>query len=164
MNLPLDSAPPAGGNWLSGRMPVFLIGLLLLLLLGLSELLLEQVQLRREATLRQQVGNQAGELRARLLNELNGTLHLASGLAAYLQSRDGAIDETALQPWIEGLTRQSRHIRNIALAPDNRISYVYPLAGNEGAMAFTTRTTPCSGPRYSARSMHGSRYWMVPSS
>ena len=134
MNLPLDSAPPAGGNWLSGRMPVFLIGLLLLLLLGLSELLLEQVQLRREATLRQQVGNQAGELRARLLNELNGTLHLASGLAAYLQSRDGAIDETALQPWIEGLIRQSRHIRNIALAPDNRISYVYPLAGNEGAM------------------------------
>ncbi|TXI97977.1 MAG: hypothetical protein E6Q31_09860 [Aquabacterium sp.] len=76
MNLPLDSAPPAGGNWLSGRMPVFLIGLLLLLLLGLSELLLKQVQLRREATLRQQVGNQAGELRARLLNELNGTLHL----------------------------------------------------------------------------------------
>ena len=134
MNLPLDSAPPAGGNWLSGRMPVFLIGLLLLLLLGLSELLLKQVQLRREATLRQQVGNQAGELRARLLNELNGTLHLASGLAAYLQSRDGAIDETALQPWIEGLTRQSRHIRNIALAPENRISYVYPLAGNEGAM------------------------------
>ena len=134
MNLPPDSAPPAGGNWLSGRMPVFLIGLLLLLLLGLSELLLKQVQLRREATLRQQVGNQAGELRARLLNELNGTLHLASGLAAYLQSRDGAIDETALQPWIEGLTRQSRHIRNIALAPDNRISYVYPLAGNEGAM------------------------------
>ena len=134
MNLPPDSAPPVGGNWLSGRMPVFLIGLLLLLLLGLSELLLEQVQLRREATLRQQVGNQAGELRARLLNELNGTLHLASGLAAYLQSRDGAIDETALQPWIEGLIRQSRHIRNIALAPDNRISYVYPLAGNEGAM------------------------------
>lgn len=134
MNLPLDSAPPAGGNWLSGRMPVFLIGLLLLLLLGLSELLLKQVQLRREATLRQQVGNQAGELRARLLNELNGTLHLASGLAAYLQSRDGVIDEAALQPWIEGLTRQSRHIRNIALAPDNRISYIYPLAGNEGAM------------------------------
>ncbi len=134
MNLPPDSAPPAGGNWLSGRMPVFLIGLLLLLLLGLSELLLKQVQLRREDTLRQQVSNQAGELRARLLNELNGTLHLASGLAAYLQSRDGAIDETALQPWIEGLTRQSRHIRNIALAPGNRISYVYPLAGNEGAM------------------------------
>lgn len=134
MNLPPDSAPPAGGNWLSGRMPVFLIGLLLLLLLGLSELLLKQVQLRREATLRQQVSNQAGELRARLLNELNGTLHLASGLAAYLQSRDGAIDEAALQPWIEGLTRQSRHIRNIALAPGNRITYVYPLAGNEGAM------------------------------
>ena len=134
MSLPLDDTPPVAGQWLGGRLPMLLIGLLLLLLLGLSELLLTQVQLRREFAQRQQVESQGGELRARLLNELNGTLHLATGLAAYLQSRDGVIDEAALQPWIEGLTRQSRHIRNIALAPDNRINYVYPLAGNEGAM------------------------------
>ena len=134
MSLPLDDTAPVAGHWLSGRLPMLLIGLLLLLLLGLSELLLKQVQLRREFAQRQQVESQAGELRARLLNELNGTLHLATGLAAYLQSRDGVIDEAALQPWIEGLTRQSRHIRNIALAPGNRITYVYPLAGNEGAM------------------------------
>ncbi len=134
MSLPVDDATPATGHWLSGRLPICLISLLVLLLLGLSELVLKQVQLRREVTQRQQVSSQAGELRAGLLNELNGTLHLATGLAAYLQSRNGVIDEAALQPWIEGLIRQSRHIRNIALAPDNRISYVYPLAGNEGAM------------------------------
>ena len=132
--LPADRVEPGARYWPGGRLPLALAGLLLLLLLGFSELLLHQVQQRRIDAQRQQVSSQAGELRARLLNELNGTLHLATGLAAYLQSRNGAIDEAALQPWIEGLTTQSRHIRNIALAPDNRISYVYPLAGNEGAL------------------------------
>ena len=146
MSLPVDDATPATGHWLSGRLPICLISLLVLLLLGLSELVLKQVQLRREVTQRQQVSSQAGELRAGLLNELNGTLHLATGLAAYLQSRNGVIEEAALQPWIEGLIRQSRHIRNIALAPDNRISYVYPLAGNEGAMGLYYPDNPQQWP------------------
>ncbi|MBB6342828.1 PAS domain S-box-containing protein [Pseudomonas fluvialis] len=147
MKLHLDSpSTPATRYWLGGRLPLGLAGLLFLLLLGLSELLLQQVQQRREDEQRQQVSSQAGELRARLLNELNGTLHLATGLAAYLQSRNGEIDEAALQPWIEGLTTQSRHIRNIALAPDNRISYVYPLAGNEGALGLYYPDNPQQWP------------------
>lgn len=147
MNLHLGSpSTPATRHWLGGRLPLGLAGLLLLVLLGLSELLLQQVQQRREDEQRQQVSSQAGELRARLLNELNGTLHLATGLAAYLQSRNGVIDEAALQPWIDGLTVQSRHIRNIALAPNNRISYVYPLAGNEGALGLYYPDNPQQWP------------------
>ncbi|MBS7691187.1 CHASE domain-containing protein [Pseudomonas lalucatii] len=44
----------------------------------------------------------------------------------------GAFPE--LQPWLDGLLRQGRHIRNIGLAPGNRIAFVYPLAGNERAL------------------------------
>ena len=81
-----------------------------------------------------QLGSQAGELRAQLLNELNSTLYLASGLVSYLQGKDGAISPREIQPWLQNMTRQTRMIRAIAIAPDNRIKIIYPLQGNEAAI------------------------------
>lgn len=77
---------------------------------------------------------QAYEIRAVLLAELNATLHLASGLASYVPAKQGRLDAAELQPWLRGLFTQGRYIRNIGLAPDNRISYLYPLEGNESAL------------------------------
>lgn len=77
---------------------------------------------------------QAYEMRTVLLAELNATLHLASGLASYIPAKQGLLDAAELQPWLRGLFAQGRYIRNIGLAPDNRISYLYPLEGNESAL------------------------------
>ncbi|WP_372876994.1 ATP-binding protein [Pseudomonas sp.] len=109
------------------------LGLLLLLGLG-CELLLHQYDLRQQQVEQQQLLAHANEVRAVLLAELNATLHLATGLAAYIPAKQGQIDPVELKPWLEGLLQQGRHIRNIGLAPDNRIAFVYPLAGNEAAL------------------------------
>ena len=109
------------------------LGLLLLLGLGV-ELLLLQYRLGQEQADQQRLSAHAGEIRAVLLAELNATLHLATGLASYIPAKRGQIDPQELQPWLEGLFRQGRHIRNIGLAPDNRISFIYPLLGNEAAL------------------------------
>lgn len=77
---------------------------------------------------------QAYEMKAVLLAELNASLHLASGLASYVPAKQGRLVAAELQPWLQGLFAQGRHIRNIGLAPDNRIAFLYPLAGNESAL------------------------------
>ncbi|NQD92280.1 PAS domain-containing protein, partial [Pseudomonas sp. CrR25] len=111
------------------------ISLGLLLLLGLAtELLLQQYALRQHQAAQQRLTASAGEVRAVFLGELNATLHLATGLASYITANHGQLREAELQPWLQGLLRQGRHIRNIGLAPDNRITYVYPLAGNEAVL------------------------------
>ena len=109
------------------------LGLLLLLGVGV-ELLLQQYRLRQHEAIQQRLTASAGEVRAVLLSELSSTLHLATGLASYITAKQGQLDEAELQPWLQGLLRQGRHIRNIGLAPGNRISYIYPLAGNEAAL------------------------------
>jgi two-component system sensor histidine kinase VicK len=109
------------------------LGLLLLLGLGV-ELLLQQYALRQQQADQQRLNANAGEVRAVLLAELNATLHLATGLASYIPAKHGRIDPQELEPWLQGLFHQGQHIRNIGLAPDNRISFVYPLAGNEAAL------------------------------
>ncbi|UTW06121.1 ATP-binding protein [Pseudomonas benzenivorans] len=111
------------------------ISLALLLVLGLGvELLLQQYALRQFEAAQQRLTARAGEVRAMLLSELNATLHLATGLASYISARHGQVHSPELQPWLDGLLRRSPYIRNIGLAPDNRISFIYPLAGNEAAL------------------------------
>ena len=112
-----------------------LSSLAILLILGLGvELLLRQYSLRQHELEQQRLLAHAYEVRAVLLAELNATLHLATGLASYIPAKQGRIDEAELQPWLRGLFEQGRHIRNIGLAPSNRIDFLYPLAGNESAL------------------------------
>lgn len=112
-----------------------LSSLAMLLILGLGvELLLRQYSLRQHELEQQRLLAHAYEVRAVLLAELNATLHLATGLASYIPAKQGRIDEAELQPWLRGLFEQGRHIRNIGLAPGNRIDFLYPLAGNESAL------------------------------
>lgn len=112
-----------------------LSSLAVLLILGLGvELLLRQYSLRQHELEQQRLLAHAYEVRAVFLAELNATLYLATGLASYIPAKQGRIDETELQPWLRGLFEQGRHIRNIGLAPGNRIVFLYPLAGNESAL------------------------------
>ncbi|MEX6502030.1 ATP-binding protein [Pseudomonas zhanjiangensis] len=123
------------------------ISLALLLLLGLGvELLLEQYALRQFEATEQRIGNRAGEVRAALLVELSASLHLATGLASYIRARDGQLEDAELQPWLEELLNQGRYIRNIGLAPGNRISQVYPLAGNERVLGLYYPDIPTQWP------------------
>jgi PAS domain S-box-containing protein len=108
--------------------------LLLMLVVGLIGefgINLEQERVRQEQ--RSRVTMAIGQYRAALEAELNASLYLTNGLIAYVATHTSLSTDDA-QLMLKTLYEQGRHVRNIALAPGNRIRYVYPLKGNEAAL------------------------------
>lgn len=104
-----------------------------LMLVGV-ELLVRYEQQRLHAEQLQQRLTIADKLRAQLETELNIPLYLTVGLASYITAKAGQIEDSELDVLLPGLVRQAEHIRNIGIAPGNRISYIFPLIGNEKAV------------------------------
>lgn len=88
----------------------------------------------REREARQSLQLRGTDLRAQLLSELEQTIYLANGLVSFVQASGGAVIEGVLDPWMNALVSESEYIRNIGLAPENRLTYIYPVQGNEAAI------------------------------
>lgn len=125
-------------NW---RLPTYTVGLLRLLggvgfvgLIGLVEYWAGTTQ----DSLRQSELKLASQKLAGVANglviELNAIRYFSLGLKTYIEANMGRLDEATLAPWLTELQARGTHVRNIALAPNNRVSYVYPLAGNEAIL------------------------------
>ena len=123
-------------------LPVFVF----VLIAGVLELFRVQEQRRQQEILQRNTLSQAGELRGILQTELNSTLYLATGLVSYIQANNGIIFEEDLSLWLESLIQQGRYIRNIGLAPGNRLSYIYPRKGNEAAIGLYYPDNPQQWP------------------
>lgn len=109
--------------------------LLLLLLFGaVAEYLALQEHQRREAEQVRDTFESAAQLRALLEMELNGSLQLSQGLVAHVQALEGKALPEDFSILLPNLVRQGKHIRNMGVAPNNRLTYLYPLAGNESAL------------------------------
>lgn len=89
-----------------------------------------QVQNRRA-----EITDLLGTLRTRVGAEVNSNVFLAGGLAVHIIAVE-QIDDDRMMLALGSLYRLGHHIRNIGLAPDNRITVVYPLRGNEAALGF----------------------------
>lgn len=99
-----------------------------------TELIIFEDQ-HRQASLRQQkLNSYSGEIRAIIESELNATIHLASGLVAFIQAKNGQYQIEEIHPWLSKLQKNERGIRNITLAPGNRIQSIVPILGNESAI------------------------------
>lgn len=110
--------------------------LALSVMLGVGSLGEYMVRLERENADREQrsqVISEVGQLRASLESELNATLHLTQGMIAYVVARS-TLEPDVIEPMLKTLHEHGRHIRNIGLAPGNRLTYIYPLEGNEKAL------------------------------
>ncbi|RVU41986.1 PAS domain S-box protein [Rheinheimera riviphila] len=103
-------------------------------LAGITEYLVFQERAKQHNQSMRQVAAAAGQLRAMIESEMNGPLNLSFGLAAYIQASQGQVRDSEFDILLPNLVRQGRHIRNMSIAPDNRISYVYPLLGNESVL------------------------------
>jgi diguanylate cyclase (GGDEF)-like protein len=115
--------------------------LVFLLLAALAEYVARvELAAHREAEANQLLREAAG-LRARIEAELNATLHIADGLIGFISS-DDLRDEARVLRALAVLHRHGRHLRNIGLAPDNELRYLYPLAGNERAVGVRYRDLP----------------------
>ncbi len=99
-----------------------------------TELLSREQQLRKDSEQRQEIMRSAGVIRSVMESELNASAYLANGLESYIVARKGKLHAAEVESMLKLLYEQGRHFRNIGLAPDNRITYIYPLSGNEKAI------------------------------
>lgn len=135
-------ASPLGGGLLLWEL------LPLLVLLGGTaavETHVGEIRQRAVAIERSALLNQLSALRARLEAEMNGTLHRVQGLVAVVAT-DADISDERFQKLAERITRDAPHIRNLGLAPDNVLSFVYPKRSNEAAIGLRYRDVPAQWP------------------
>lgn len=99
-----------------------------------AELTARQDELREQSLRQEHLADKANQVRTLLEYELNSTLHLATGLVSYIQSKHGILVPQEIDPWLSNLQERAHYMRNIAIAPNNTINYIYPLAGNEAAL------------------------------
>jgi len=89
--------------------------------------------------------NRMSTLRARLEGELNGTLLLTRGLAAVIAATQD-ISRSQFEAIAREMMGQKRHIRNVTLAKDTTITYVWPVPGNSAALGRNYRDLPDQWP------------------
>lgn len=85
------------------------------------------------------LSQQLALVRSRIEATLTAEVFLANGLASYVYVTPDSTPKD-WQPIAENIIRNAPHIRNIALAPDNVVQFVYPLAGNEQALGLDYQT------------------------
>lgn len=106
--------------------------------------------------------SQAAEIRASLGDELYQSINLARGLRAFVIAHPDLGDPDRFAVLLGELFAQGDHIRNIGIAPDNVLTHIHPLEGNEAAiglryddvpeqfaaveLAIATRATVLAGP------------------
>jgi diguanylate cyclase (GGDEF)-like protein len=101
-----------------------------LLLFALGELLIHLEQSRAHEAAQARLQAAAGTMRGRLESELNSTFSVGLS-AASLVSAKPDFSPRDYERLAQSLMAWHPDLRNIALAPDNVVRYVYPLAGNE---------------------------------
>lgn len=112
---------------------LLLLVMLLFTVLATESLVQNEHQYARSLQFRHEIAS-AGQLRALIESELNIPLYLTLGLTAHIQANGGEISAAEMQMLLPELAHQARHIRNIGVAPDNTLRYVFPLKGNEKAI------------------------------
>jgi len=94
---------------------------------------------------RADVVEQLSLIRARLEGEINSTLYLTRGMISYVATHP-ELTWNDFEPMATEMVTTGRHIRNLALAPDNVIEFIYPLVGNERALGMNYRDNPQQWP------------------
>jgi signal transduction histidine kinase/sensor domain CHASE-containing protein len=91
--------------------------------------------------LREHIGAALDSIRGNLGRELHAGIYLTEGIASLI-TVDGNMDGERFQAMASELMRRNQLIKNIALAPDNVIRFIYPLEGNEKALGLNYLKTP----------------------
>ena len=108
--------------------------------IGLALVRLEDAQ--RDAADDRLLVAKAAEVRADLGDRLSQNINLARGLRAFVVANPDLGDPERFDTLLEEFYVQGEDIRNIGVAPGNRISHVYPLEGNEGALGLRYEDVP----------------------
>lgn len=88
-----------------------------------------------------QLQSEFTEVRADLESELNAALYSIWGIASYLATHP----ESGAEQWralVQPVVENNNFVRNLAIAPNNIISFVYPTAGNEAVLGYDYEQNP----------------------
>lgn len=125
--------------------PVWIAATVTIFLLVIVTLISQQEQMRYQEDLRVKVIHELSQVRARLELEINANLHLTKGVVSLVTAYpDITADKFAEVGEI--LLRGKTTVRNIGLAPDNILQYIYPIEGNEMAIGLIYRDNPAQWP------------------
>jgi sensor domain CHASE-containing protein len=104
---------------------------------------IQQQDQQRQLTL---VESYTRELAMVLEHELNASVLVTRGLGNYIVSTSGQLDGNIIEPWLTPFVNNDKHFRNIAIAPDNTVTYVYPLTNNENVIGLHYPRNPSQWP------------------
>ncbi|MBL9079428.1 MAG: response regulator [Planctomycetes bacterium] len=99
-----------------------------------TERLVEQEHARVTLDEQQATVRQLADLRGCIEQQISAAVYLASGVDSFVRAKRGQFDGNELRRMLRLLQLQNPLIRNIGVAPGNRIEYLEPLAGNEAAL------------------------------
>ncbi len=88
-----------------------------------------------------EVLSELSTIRVQLEGVVTSTFNLTQGMVHYI-SHQNDISLDLFNAMTKRALQESRHIRNIALAPDNKVRWVYPFKGNERAIGLDYMTNP----------------------
>jgi PAS domain S-box-containing protein len=121
-----------------------LIAIVLAVLCGMLAVTYRVASLQHQSDLiaqRDRVSSELDAIRGRLSRELHTSLSLTQGLFSLVRIQ-GGITQKYFDSFAAELMSHGRIIRNVALAPDNTVRYVYPLQGNERALGLNYLEVP----------------------
>jgi signal transduction histidine kinase/ActR/RegA family two-component response regulator len=144
-----QAATPAIRSRRAGHLLIslFVLPMLILALLGLgTEYAARELERRKLGERQQETLINASAVRAVLESELNTTAFLANGIESYVVARQGEIDPTEIEAMLGQIFERGRYFRNIGVAPNNRLQFIFPLAGNERAIGLNYADNPKQWP------------------
>lgn len=134
------------GLKISSRLGAFLVAFAVFLALsGVVHFAVLTESARQEQIERNRVQQRLATLVSRVDAELNANVFLANGLVAYISAL-GDQYGGRMQAALKAVYDVGRHLRNIGVAPGNRISNVYPVEGNEAALGLYYPDLPTQWP------------------
>lgn len=86
-------------------------------------------------------------LRSSLDRELHSLLFLPNGLASYFNAYHTELNPKKINAILSDLYIRTKHVRNIAIAVDYKVTYLYPIEGNKQALGLDYRNIPDQWPQ-----------------
>ncbi len=81
-------------------------------------------------------------LRAEVDRELNSLLFVSNGLSSYLTVYKDELDPEKINQMLQDLWTKAKHVKNLGIAVGYKLTYVYPITGNEKVIGQDFRRFP----------------------
>lgn len=86
-------------------------------------------------------------LRSDMDRELNSLLFISNGLSSFIKVYRNDLEPKKVNAILADLWAQAEHVRNLAVAVDYKLTYVYPEKSNEKIIGIDYRDVPLQWPR-----------------